>query len=138
MVFGPEDIFTPLIQYHQSSSADVVLGLFPADRPEKVDMVKLDNDGHVTQIIIKPRHTDLQDTWGVAVWTPAFTQFMHRFLALHQKTAAGENELFVGDIVRAAMEGGLRVHGIRVSEQPFLDIGTRDDLSRATNLQPGS
>ena len=138
MIFGPEDIFTPLIQHQQSSSADVVLGLFPADRPEKVDMVKLDNDGHVTQIIIKPRHTDLQDTWGVAVWTPAFTQFMHRFLALHQKTAAGENELFVGDIVRAAMEGGLRVHGIRVSEQPFLDIGTRDDLSRATNLQPGS
>jgi hypothetical protein len=63
---------------------------------------------------------------------------MHRFLALHQKTAAEENELFVGDIVRAAMEGGLRVHGIRVSEQPFLDIGTRDDLSRATNLQTGS
>jgi hypothetical protein len=35
------------------------------------------------------------------------------------------------------MENGLRVHGVRVSEQPFLDIGTRDDLSRATNLQPG-
>jgi len=134
MIFGPEDIFTKLLEHQQSSAADVVLGLFPADRPEKVDMVELVDDGNVRQIIIKPRHTDLHDTWGVAVWAPTFTEFMHEFLALHQKSAAGKNELFVGDVVQAAIEHGLRVDGVRVSDQPFLDIGTGDDLGRAMSL----
>jgi glucose-1-phosphate thymidylyltransferase len=134
MIFGPEDVFTTLLEHQQWSGADVVLGLFPADRPGKVDMVELDDDGNVMHIIIKPRHTDLNDTWGVAVWAPTFTGFMHEFLALHQKTAAGKPELFVGDVVQAAIKNGLRVRGVRVSEQPFLDIGTWDDLSRAKSL----
>ena len=134
MIFGPEDVFATLLEHQQSSDADVVLGLFPADRPEKVDMVELDDDGKVRQIIIKPRHTELHDTWGVAVWAPTFTDFMHRFLALHQKTAAGKAELFIGDVVQAAIQNGLRVHGIQVSEQPYLDIGTWDDLRRAKSL----
>lgn len=134
MVFGPEDIFTTLLEHQHSSGADVVLGLFPADRPEKVDMVELDDDGNVRQIIIKPHHTDLRDTWGVAVWVPTFTEFLHDFLTLHQKTAAGKAELFVGDVVQAAIEQGLRVHGVQVSKQPFLDIGTWDDLSRVTSF----
>jgi glucose-1-phosphate thymidylyltransferase len=134
MLFGPEDIFTTLLEHQQASGADVVLGLFPADRPEKVDMVELDDDGNVRQIVIKPRHTDLRDTWGVAVWAPTFTDFMHEFLTLHQKTAAVKTELFVGDVVQAAIKNGLSVHGVQVSEQPFLDIGTWDDLSKATSL----
>ena len=134
MIFGPEDIFTTLLAHQQSSGADVVLGLFPADRPGKVDMVELDDDGNVRQIIIKPRHTDLHDTWGVAVWAPVFTDFMHEFLALHQKSAAGKAELFIGNVVQAAIKNGLRVHGVKVSEQPFLDIGTWDDLGRTTSL----
>jgi glucose-1-phosphate thymidylyltransferase len=134
MIFGPEDVFTTLLEHQQSSDADVVLGLFPADRPEKVDMVDLDDDGNVRRIIVKPPHTDLHDTWGVAVWAPTFTDFMHEFLALHQETAAGQAELFIGDVVLAAIKNGLRVHGVQVSEQPFLDIGTRDDLSRAMSL----
>jgi len=133
MIFGPEDIFTTLLEHQQTAGADVVLGLFPADRPEKVDMVEADNDGNVRQIIIKPRHTDLRHTWGVAVWAPTFTEFMHEFLAVHQKTAAGKAELFVGDVVRAAIENGLRVHGVQVSKQPFLDIGSWEDLVRSTS-----
>jgi len=59
---------------------------------------------------------------------------MHGFLALHQKTAAGKAELFIGNVVQAAIKNGLRVHGVKVSEQPFLDIGTWDDLGRTTSL----
>jgi len=134
MIFGPEDIFTTLLEHQQSTGADIVLGLFPADRPEKVDMVEVDNDGNVRQIVIKPRLTDLHDTWGVAVWAPPFTDFMHEFLAVHQKTAAGKAELFVGDVVQAAIKNGLCVHGVQVSKQPFLDIGTWEDLGRRTSL----
>ena len=138
MIFGPEDVFTTLLEHQKSSDADVVLGLFPADRPEKVDMVEVDDEGYVRRIIVKPDQSDLQQTWGVAVWTPTFTDFMHQYLLLQQKTTAVKNELFVGDVVQAAIEKGLGVHGVQVSEQPYLDIGTWDDLTRAISRPPDS
>ena len=106
------------------------MGLFPADRHEKVDMVDIDSDGNVKQIVIKPRQTDLDFTWGVAVWTPAFTRFMHDYLASRQSSAGQDPELFVGDVVRIAIDKGLRVYGVNVSDRPFLDIGTREDLDK--------
>jgi glucose-1-phosphate thymidylyltransferase len=138
MLFGPEDIFTPVIEHQRSSAADVVLGLFPADRPEKVDMVALGDDDEVERIIIKPGDTELRQTWGVAVWAPAFTEFMHEFLLSHRHTAAETDELFIGDIVQAAIHQGLLVRGVQVSEQPYLDIGTGDDLRKAMHLPQDS
>jgi glucose-1-phosphate thymidylyltransferase len=107
-----------------------VLGLFPADRPEKVDMVEVGDDRRIRQIVIKPAETHLRHSWGIAVWTPVFTEFMHRFLADHAGTADTTPELFVGDVVRAAMQAGLDVQGVEVSQQPFVDIGTWEDLRR--------
>lgn len=133
MILGPENIFGKLLEYQRLNHADVALGLFPVDRPEKVDMVELSRDGKVERIVIKPQYTDLQLTWGVTVWTPVFSCFMHDFLASHQKIARGEQELFMGDIVQAAIKEGLGVYGLQVSELPFIDIGTPEDLERAVS-----
>ena len=132
MVLAPGDIFKTLLEYRKSADADVVLGLFPADRSDKVDMVDVDSNGKVKQITLKPGHTHLRFTWGVAVWTPTFSRFLHEFLAAHQKIAATEPEIFLGDIVQAGIDNGLNIHAIQVSAHPFLDIGTTDDLRRAT------
>ena len=134
MVLGPGNIFGRLLEYQRMNHADVVLGLFPADRPEKVDMVEMSRNGRVKRIVIKPQHTELRTTWGVAVWAPVFTHFMHEFLASHQKIAEREPELFMGDIVRAGIKEGLSVYGIQVSRLPFIDIGTPDDLERSISL----
>jgi glucose-1-phosphate thymidylyltransferase len=133
MCFTQPDIFTPLLSHQETSGADVVLGVFPADRPEKVDMVELDANHRVKQIVIKPAQTTLYQTWGIAVWTPAFTEFMHAFLDTHQHSAGQSQELYIGDVVRAAIQTGLDVQGIPVSDQPFIDIGTREDLERASD-----
>jgi glucose-1-phosphate thymidylyltransferase len=37
----------------------------------------------------------------------------------------------VGDVIRAAIDAGLKVEAVQVSDRPFLDIGTPDDLLRA-------
>jgi glucose-1-phosphate thymidylyltransferase len=129
-LFAEEDVFSGLLAYLETVDADVVLGLFPTDRPEKTDMVDLAADGAVNEIVVKPRHTDLTYCWGIAVWTPAFTQFMHNYLDEHQHVATSQPELFVGNVIQAGSEAGLRVYGIPVSEQPFLDIGTPEDLRR--------
>lgn len=133
MCFTQPDIFTPLLLHQETSGADIVLGVFPADRPEKVDMLELDANHRVTQIVIKPAQTTLHQTWGIAVWTPAFTEFMHTFLDTHQHSAGQAQELYIGDVVRAAIQTGLDVQGVPVSDQPFIDIGTREDLERASD-----
>jgi len=130
MCFDNRHIFTGLLEHQQASNADVVLGIFPGDRPHKSDMIELGDDHRVKQIIIKAGASSLRHTWGVAVWTPVFTEFLHTFLATHQHTAGEAPELFVGDVVRAGMQAGLDVQGVQASAQPFVDIGTWDDLQR--------
>jgi glucose-1-phosphate thymidylyltransferase len=130
MYFTDGHIFTTVLAHQEVSRADVVLGIFPADRPQKADMVELGADQRVKQIVIKPAATDLRHTWGIAVWTPVFTEFLHSFLLSHQQTAADSPELFVGDVILAGMQAGLDVQGVQVSAQPFVDIGTWEDLQR--------
>ena len=130
MIFGTEDIFTRLLTHLDTVDADIVLGIFPANQPEKTDMVGLAANGMVTHLVIKPMQTDLLYTWGIAAWTPVFTRFMHNFLKTHKDIAATQPELFVGDVIQAGIKSGLSVYSVLVSEQPFLDIGTLDDLER--------
>src|SRR2546427_9774691 len=52
ILFRSEDAFSRLLARKSASEADAVLGLFPADRPEKVDMVEIDDKNYVRQILI--------------------------------------------------------------------------------------
>lgn len=130
MCFETTDVVARALDYQTQTGADVVLGVFPADRPHKVDMLRLGADGRVLEIVIKPAQTELRHTWGVAVWSPSFSEFLHRFLLQHSERAEQAAELFVGDVVRAAIEAGLDVRGAEVSARPYIDIGTAEDLAR--------
>jgi glucose-1-phosphate thymidylyltransferase len=131
ILFSADDAYTRLITHQTASGADVVLGLFPTDQPQSTDAVAFDEHGRVTQIQPKPRQTALKHTWGIALWTPVFTGFMHEFLARRPLSPADSKELFVGDVIQAGIDNGLRVEGIHISDKPFLDIGTPENLARA-------
>jgi glucose-1-phosphate thymidylyltransferase len=140
IIFQPDDAFVQLLAQQAATGADIVLGLFPADQPQKMDMVDLDADGQIRQIVIKPLQTYLRYTWFVAVWTPVFTRFLHRYLAAVQNangqggagnTAPEQRELFVGDVIQAAIENDLRVEAEFFPDGTYLDIGTPDDLVKA-------
>jgi glucose-1-phosphate thymidylyltransferase len=133
-VFFETDAYRKCLVRQGESGADVVLGLFPAARPEHTDMVDIDDMGHVSRIVVKPAETDLELAWAIAVWTPCFTEFMHKYLATHLNEAGTRPELFVGDVVQAAIERGLRVEGVPVSDRSFLDIGTPDGLAQVTGF----
>jgi glucose-1-phosphate thymidylyltransferase len=94
-------------------------------------MVALADDGRVERIVIKPRETNLRFSWAIAVWTPVFTRFMHEYLSAVEEKAARQPELFVGDVLNAAIQEGLKVEGVLISDKPYLDIGTSDDLLEA-------
>lgn len=147
VIFQPADAFVKLLDRQAATGAEVVLGLFPTDQPQKADMVEVGDDGRVYRIEIKPEQTHLRYTWMIAVWTPTFTQFMHEYLKTSQAAAsetgapppgAAERELYLGDIVQQAIAENLLVESVCFHHGACLDIGTPDDLVRAvydkTNL----
>jgi glucose-1-phosphate thymidylyltransferase len=131
ILFQPEDAFVQLLAKKAASNADIILGLFPTDCPQEVDMVNFDKNGRVRQIEIKPRQTQLRFTWSIAVWTSVFTAFMHEHLAILKGSAAGQPELSMGHVIEAAVSSDLRVEAVIVSNEPYLDVGTPENLLKA-------
>ncbi|MEM8614669.1 MAG: sugar phosphate nucleotidyltransferase, partial [Cyanobacteria bacterium P01_H01_bin.105] len=80
LLFSPADAYVQLIDRLQTTQADVVLGLFPTDQPDKVGLVDFDQDGVVLGIYEKSQLTHLPYMWAIAVWRPSFTEFLHRFV----------------------------------------------------------
>ncbi len=135
----PHDAFVRLLDRQAATKADIVLGLFPAHDPSTADMVELDGEGRSCSIKIKPPVTDLCYTWIIAVWTPVFGHFMHQYLAaipVSEFVARGDlppmrRELFVGDVIQAALDSGLQVETVLFPEYTYLDIGTPKGLEQA-------
>jgi len=132
ILFGPLDVYVRLLDQLDRTEADVVLGLFPARRPSKSDMVATDDEGNVEEIDIKPASTTLRHTWICAVWTPSFTSFQHEYLSRPAvREAARESELYVGDVIRAAIHDDMRVNSVRFPDGAYVDIGTPEALAEA-------
>jgi len=131
ILFQPDDAFVQLLNHRATSDVDILLGLFPGDLPETMDMVDVEENGRINEIVIKPRHSRLQYTWGIAVWTPAFSEFLHSYLTASVASPAPQPELSVGHVIRVAIRSGLRVEGVPISKEPYLDIGTPEGLAKA-------
>jgi glucose-1-phosphate thymidylyltransferase len=136
IIFQPDDAFVHLLNRQCETNSDVVLGVFHANDHKKWDMVDITDDGRIRQIVIRPVRTDLRYAWGIAVWTPVFTNFMHEYLAnIQNKIECGKSdcyseqqELSIGDIIKVAVEKGLKVEGVLFPDNTCLDIGTPEDL----------
>lgn len=132
ILFQPKDAFARLLRRLEVGNADIILGLFPTDKPHKAGMVDFDDTGKVHLIIEKPQQSDLRYMWGIAVWTPSFTKFLHEFLLpLKTQELSQQPELPIGDVIQAAIAGGLQVEAEVFAEGSYLDIGTPEDLVRA-------
>lgn len=136
VLFEPEDAYVQMLNQLRDTEADLVLGLFPASRPEKVDMVELDADGRPARIVIKPATTPLTYTWVCAVWTPVFTQYLHEHLqAALASGDPGAREMYVGHVIQAALHDGLSVDAVCFPDGNCADIGTPDELAAIVRHQ---
>jgi glucose-1-phosphate thymidylyltransferase len=135
ILFQPQQAFVTLRDRLATSDAEVMLGLFPTDQPTKVGMVDFDKTGRVLSIVEKPTQTSLKYMWAIALWTPTFTQFLHRYLAelemQYLSEATPRPELPIGDVIQAGLERGLRVEAEVFPEGCYLDIGTPENLVSA-------
>ncbi len=131
ILFTATDAFQKVLAALSRIHCDVVLGLFPADRPDKMDMVEVDMHHRLRQLVIKPGATDLSLTWGIAAWGPAFTDFMHAHLRRLTADGATPHDVHIGHVLQAALAHGLDIQTVPVDREPYIDIGTPEDLVRA-------
>ena len=83
VLFEPENAFKLANAALGKKNADLMLGLYPVKdkrQMQKTDMVHFETHGRISQIVVKPKTTDLKFCWVFAIWKPDFTLFMHDYL----------------------------------------------------------
>ena len=130
VVFEPRAALADLVSTRRRYDHDVVLALFPSDRPDKTDMVETDGQ-FVTGFRIKPGPCELVYTWILATWGPRFTRFLREFL---ERDAGRERpgELQMSDVLREALASRFTIGAHLVGNGRFIDVGTPEDLDRAS------
>ncbi len=128
ILFEPHDAYRTLFA-ELGRGRDLVLGLFPTDRPDKTDMVEIDEAGRVLNIRIKQACIGLRYTWSIACWSHRFSELL--LTAIASERAETDRELYVGDVILQALEADLDIATVRFPDGWALDVGTPDDLRRA-------
>ncbi|HET8645820.1 MAG TPA: sugar phosphate nucleotidyltransferase, partial [Vicinamibacteria bacterium] len=112
----------------RATGADLALGVFPVDEPERLGPVEMDADGRVRRIHDKPPGREWMNSWAVASWSPRFTRFCSEWDA---RRPPGGAEPALGHVFEAARADGLAVVAVSFDSGRFLDIGTPQGLRSA-------
>lgn len=135
----PDTIVLPLDALRQvhaqrlASGADLTLGLFPVDEPERFGPVEVAADGRtIVRILDKPGHREVKTVWGVCAWSPAFTDFCAEWDAAAERERPAERVL--SNAFEGARAAGLKVDACVLEGGVYLDIGTPHGLRAALRL----
>lgn len=136
ILFTPRNAYSDMLRRLSESPSEIVLGLFKAHNPSKMDMVELNTAQQICGLDIKPVRSELKYTWIIAVWTPVFSRFMHqyvqaRLLSHDPRNAVNQPEAYVGEVIQAAIQEGMQVDKVVFDEGDYLDFGTPEDLVKA-------
>jgi len=139
IILEPENAFAELKQKFITGHSDIIMGVVPSKDYLKSDMIGFDDSGKICEIVIKQNRPDLKYSWFAALWRPTFTIFMHDYLEqLTQSGSQGKisqpdglhREVFVGDVILAALRNGLRVDHHIFTEGYYRDLGTWDEFHK--------
>ncbi len=108
----------------------------PIDRPDKWDMIEYDSHNKIKRIVIKSSNVKLlKYGWFNAVWNSEFTEYLNSYVSnlLNEKSAIDlkNSEIYLGDVIREAIEDGYNVETVIFGNGTCLDIGTPEDLQLA-------
>lgn len=122
VIIQPQDALHQVCIEQLSTGADVVLGVFPSSTPEQFGPVSFSLDGNVHAVFDKPKHTKLRNTWGIAVWSPVFTQY------LNVLSSGRILRISLGDAFQHAIEKGLKIRAVYFDNGTFIDLGTPEAI----------
>lgn len=118
-IFFPMNAIAVLRKEILISGSDLILGVFPTAEPEHLGPVRIAADGCVLEVLDKPAQTELYNTWGNAIWSQRFTQFLQDYLNTHPEAP----EHSIGEIFNHAVTQGLKVDAVFFGEGQYIDIG---------------
>ncbi len=132
IVFQPENAIVEIRERLGTGVADVVTGLVPHDQYASSDMVELDKGGKIERIVIKENRPDLRYSWFIAMWKPSFSAFMNAYVRHAEsnnevrvrKSDGSFREMYVGDVIQASLESGLKVDHVLFEDGYYEDNGT--------------
>jgi glucose-1-phosphate thymidylyltransferase len=132
-VFLPFDAVAQVHARRVETGADLVLGVFPVDEPERLGPVEIGLDGAVLRVHDKPGPTPHRNTWGVASWTSRFADFCCDWEDARRRREP-DREGVLGHAFEAARQSGLAVGAVSFADGRFLDIGTPGGLRSALEV----
>lgn len=135
-VFRPRSAMAQICDELRRTGADLVLGVFPTDHPEKLGPVSLRDDGTVIRVQDKPANSSARNTWGIAAWRPSFSTLLHESVRAWLD-AGREGELPLGSIFENAIDVGLTVRAVFFKDGRYDDVGTPDGISALISDQVG-
>jgi|ERR1700723_133724 len=128
-IHKPSDAIARIRTEFVQRKSDVVLGIFPTSNPCELGPVELGTDGQVLRVFEKPASTILKNTWGIAVWSPRFTTFLHNLIRNEGAKAA----ISIGEAFDRAISARYKIYGIYFDSGSYLDIGTPKGIKELVN-----
>jgi len=118
----PNTCYDGLIEKVRDDGYDVAFGLFPTETPHKFGIVDFDGNMDVRYVFEKPRTTMLQYMWGILVWSPTFTEYIH--------TSVQQGIVEYDIILNNALQLGMPMCAKIVQDGQYADLGTQADILR--------
>jgi glucose-1-phosphate thymidylyltransferase len=115
-IWEPGDGFRTLLA--NLAGEDVALGVFPAEEPERSDVVVMEDGGRISRVQVKPEQPASELLWGCGV---------ARAGALDGLAGYDEPGHYFDALARAG-----RLRGVRF--RSYVDIGTRAALARVEGV----
>lgn len=125
----PTDALRRVHEFRLRTGADLTLGVFPVEEPERFGPVEVAPDGTILRILDKPPHREVKTVWGVCAWAESFTRFCAGWDAVAERERPAERVL--GNAFEAARKAGLVVNACALEDGVYLDIGTPRGLREA-------
>lgn len=125
-ILAPGDALAELRGCYEEAGADLALAVFPTAEAHRLGPVLVDGD-RVLQVFDKPAMPLAMNTWGAAIWGPAFSDLLHEEIA---GTFPDDGEPVLGHYFNLAIEAGLTVVAREFPHGSFEDAGTRIGILR--------
>lgn len=121
-VFEPRDALDRIARTLLTEGLDLVLAVFPTDRPHALGPVRHDSDGEVQAVLDKPSGPCPPNTWGAAAWSGRFGRWLHAHVD-------GDVDVPLGTWFDRARAAGMRVRAVPFPEGRYIDVGTARALA---------
>jgi glucose-1-phosphate thymidylyltransferase len=123
-IVRPETALNQVRALFESAKADLVLGVLPTGKPKELGPVRFDAAMRVIEVQDKPRETDLDNSWAMAAWGPAFADLLSGAVKRNPAIA-------LGGVFQQAVDTGLNVRAVWFAGSAFYDVGTPKGLAEA-------